>query len=47
MQRIFINNLFMFAVGSASRLKRFRTGPRNVANVSLMTKSLKRRCGSG
>jgi hypothetical protein len=28
-------------------VKRFTTASRNVANVSLMTRSLKRRCGSG
>jgi hypothetical protein len=28
-------------------VKRFTTGSRNVANVSLITKMLKRRCGSG
>jgi hypothetical protein len=47
MQRIFINKCVPFMVGSVCRVKRFTTGSRNVANVSLMTKSLKRRCGSG
>jgi hypothetical protein len=37
----------MFAVGSVCRVKSFTSMLRNVANVSLMTKRLKRRCGSG
>jgi hypothetical protein len=35
----------IFTAGSACRVKRFTTGSRNVADVSLM-KRLKRRCGS-
>jgi hypothetical protein len=47
MQRVFIKKCFMFTVGSVYHVKRFTTGSRNVANVSLMTKRLKRRCESG
>jgi hypothetical protein len=39
--------ILLFTVGSVCRVKRFTTGPRNVGNVSLMTKGLKRKCGSG
>jgi hypothetical protein len=42
-QRIFINKYFMFTMGSVYRVKRFTTGSRNVANISLMTKRLQRR----
>jgi hypothetical protein len=38
---------FLLTVGSVCCVKWFITGSRNVANVSLMTKSLERRCGSG
>jgi hypothetical protein len=47
MQRLFIKKCFLFKVGSVCRVKRLITGQRNVVNVSLMTKKLKRRCGSG
>jgi hypothetical protein len=47
MQRIFIKKCSLFKVGSVCRVKWFTTGSRNAINVSLMTKSLKRRCGSG
>jgi hypothetical protein len=33
--------------GGVRSVKRFTAGSRNVANVSLMTKRLNRRCGSG
>jgi hypothetical protein len=46
MQRIFIKKCFIFMVGSVCHEERFTTGSRNVANVSLMMKRLKR-CGSG
>jgi hypothetical protein len=46
MQRIFIKKYSVFTVGSVCRVKGFTTGSRNVANVSLMAKRLKRRCGS-
>jgi excinuclease UvrABC ATPase subunit len=46
MQRLFTQKRFLFTEGSVCRVKRFTTGPRNVANVSLMNR-LKRRCGSG
>jgi hypothetical protein len=36
----------IFPVGNVCRVKWFMTGPRNLANVSLMTKRLKQRCGS-
>jgi hypothetical protein len=36
-----------FPVYVVCHIKRFTTGSRNVANVLLMTKRLKRRCGSG
>jgi hypothetical protein len=42
-----IKKCFLFTVGSVWRVKRFTTGSRNVADVSVMTKRLKRRCGSG
>jgi hypothetical protein len=38
MQRIFIKKYFLFTVGTVYRVKRFATGSRNVANISLMTK---------
>jgi hypothetical protein len=47
MQRMFIKKCFLFMVGSVCRVKRFTAGPRNVADFSLITKRLKRRCGSG
>jgi hypothetical protein len=47
MQNILIKKCFLFMVGRVCRVKRFTTGSRNVAVVSLMTKRLKRRCGSG
>jgi hypothetical protein len=40
-QRIFIQKCFLFMVGSVCRVKRFTSGQRNVANVSLMAKRLK------
>jgi hypothetical protein len=43
MQRIFIKKCFLFMLGSVCHV----TETRNVANVSLMTKRLKRTCGSG
>jgi hypothetical protein len=46
MQRIFINKCFLLTVVSVCRVKGFTTGSRNVANVSLMKKRLKWRCGS-
>jgi hypothetical protein len=46
MQWIFTNKCFLFTVGSVCRVKRFTTGTRSVADISLMTKRLKRRCGS-
>jgi hypothetical protein len=46
-QRIFIKKCFLCTVGCVCHVKQFTTGSRNVANVSLMTKKLKRRCGSG
>jgi hypothetical protein len=47
LQRIFIKKCFLFMVGSGFCIKRFTTGSRKVAIVSLMTKRLKRRCGNG
>jgi hypothetical protein len=47
MQRIFIKKCFLFAVGNVCLVKRFTAGSRDVALVTLMTKRLKRRCGSG
>jgi hypothetical protein len=44
LQRTFIKKCLLFTVGSVCRVKRFIGGSRNVANVSLMTKRLKRRC---
>jgi hypothetical protein len=46
-QRLFIKKCILFTVGSVCRVKLFTAGSRNVANVSLMTVVLKRRCGSG
>jgi hypothetical protein len=46
-QRIFIKKCFLFTVGSVCRVKRFTSESRNMANVSLIAKRLKRRCGSG
>jgi hypothetical protein len=43
----FTSKYFLFTVGSVCRAKRFTAESRNVANVSLMTKSLKRSCTSG
>jgi hypothetical protein len=37
---------FLFMAGIVRRVKGFTTGSRSVAKVSLMTKTLKRRCGS-
>jgi hypothetical protein len=34
-------------VKSACHIKRFTAGSRNVPDISLMTKRLKQRCGSG
>jgi hypothetical protein len=42
MQGIFIKKCFLFSVGSVCHLKRCITGLRNVANVLLMMKMLKR-----
>jgi hypothetical protein len=48
MQRIFVKKCLLFKVGSVCRIKRFATvSRRNVANVLLMMKRLKRRCGGG
>jgi hypothetical protein len=47
LQRIFIKKCFLFTVGSVCRVKPFTDEWRNVTNVSLTTKRLKRRCGSG
>jgi hypothetical protein len=47
MQRIFIKKYFLFTVGSICRVKPYTNGSRKVANVSLITKGMKRRCGSG
>jgi hypothetical protein len=47
MQSIFINKCSLFTVGSVRRIKRFTTGSRNLAEISLKTESFKRRCGSG
>jgi hypothetical protein len=47
MQSIFIKKYILLIVGSVCRVKQFTTGLRKVANVSVMTKGLKRRCGSG
>jgi hypothetical protein len=47
MQGIFIKKCFFFTVGRVFRVKRYTAGSRNVADVSLMTKRLKRRYGSG
>jgi hypothetical protein len=47
MQRIFIKKCFLFTMGSVCLVKRFTTGLRNVINILLITKRLKRRCGSG
>jgi hypothetical protein len=44
MYRIFINKCFLFKLGSVYLVKRFTGWSRNVANVWLMTKRLKRRC---
>jgi hypothetical protein len=46
MQRIFIKKCFLFTVGSVCRVKWFTTRSKNMANFSLTTKRLKRRCGS-
>jgi hypothetical protein len=37
----------LFTVGSVFRIKWFTTESRNLGKVSLMTKRLKRKCGSG
>jgi hypothetical protein len=42
MQRKIIKKYFLFIVGCVCRLKRFTSGSRNMVNVSLMTKMLKR-----
>jgi hypothetical protein len=47
MQKMFIKKCFLITIGSICRIKRFTAGSKNVANGSLMTKRLKRRCGSG
>jgi hypothetical protein len=47
MQRIFMMKYFLFTVGTVCLVKRFTSGSRNVTNVSLITKRLKRRFGSG
>jgi hypothetical protein len=47
MQGIFMKKCFLFTVGGVCCVKQFTTGPRNVADLSLMTKRLKWRCGSG
>jgi hypothetical protein len=44
LQRIFIKKRFLFTVGSVCRVKRLTNESRN---ISLMTKRLKRRCGTG
>jgi hypothetical protein len=44
---IFIKECFLFRMGSVCRLKRLTTGSRNVANILMITKRLKRKCGSG
>jgi hypothetical protein len=44
MRRIFIEKCFPFTMGSVCRVERFTNW---AATVSLMTKRLKRRCGSG
>jgi hypothetical protein len=44
---IIIKKYFLFTAGSVRRVKRFTTGLRNMENVSLMTKRLKRRRGNG
>jgi hypothetical protein len=41
MQRRFVNKCFLFTLGSVCLIKRFITGSRNVANISLMTKRLR------
>jgi hypothetical protein len=46
-QRTLIKKCFLFTVGSVCRVKRFTTGLTKAANVSLIKKTLKRRCGSG
>jgi hypothetical protein len=46
-KRIFIKEMFPVYGGSVCSLKLFTTGSRNVANLSAMTKRLKRKCGSG
>jgi hypothetical protein len=45
-KKIFLKKCFTFMVGSVFRVERFTSGSRNMANVTLMTKKLKRRCGS-
>jgi hypothetical protein len=47
MQRILIKKCFQPMVGSVCCTKWFTAGSRNVANISLMTKRLTWRCGSG
>jgi translation initiation factor 1 (eIF-1/SUI1) len=43
-QRILIKKCFLFTAGSVCRVKRLTN---ESINISLMTKRLKRRCGSG
>jgi hypothetical protein len=45
--KTFIKKCSLFIVGSVCRVKQFTAGSRNVANVALMKKRLKRRCGNG
>jgi hypothetical protein len=40
LQRVFIKVCFLFTVGSVCRIKLFTTEPRNVPDISLMTKRL-------
>jgi hypothetical protein len=47
MQRIFIKKCFLFTVGSVCSVKLLTVETKNVEEVSLMTKRLKRTCGSG
>jgi hypothetical protein len=47
MQRIFIKICFLFTFGSVCRVKLFTARYRNEVNVSVMTKMLKQRHGSG